>query len=834
MDKMSIDEIIKQAEIIKKNADKKQSDAQNDNEHNLKSVKADNKKSNVLSDNEPLDDVKQFIKENKENKESIKSDIEKNATNTPITSNEKTVKINLFNDKATSVNSELDKTRVIPKSKERTVVINNRDDHTKVIPKANEHTKIISTSDDHTRVINKYDDRPRPAIISTNSKKDEKSDLNEIPTIFAVNHLDDAFKYRSTDDGKDEELGVQMTLEGFDDEIETVPSIDEEIAERALKKNREDKINKFRLFGPNETDKNLNQQKVVDNDYINEADKNDILSNLLYTRTKTKSKIFITSVLGLLLLLMTAFKDKGFFPAFLSEHLVYFSTALVLYVGILITNFNIIIHAFKFKGGLNFDFITMLNALIVLIHSTLLVFYENLWLDNGILLSCVSSFALLLSQIGKYKMINQIIDNFDYLINKDEKFTVENITNEIDSKIISRGIINEKPIIKTSVKTDFPTNFLDISCKTEPADKIANPLSLITLGISFVLFLYIGFTDNFNTAFNIFVCAICASNPIIALYATNSAIADITKESSKHGARVCGYEGALITNNSNVMVMEAADFFDRSCCDNHGIKIFNNTKIDEAILYTATVMIKTKSPLAHVFDDVIIGKQSILPEVEDILYENKLGTSAWVYGKKVLVGNRNLLIAHGVTVPKESYEKKYTQKNKHALYLAVNGKICAMFIFSYSANPELKQELKKLEKSGITIIVRSCDPYINEETLCNLFDLPSDFIKVMNPSAARVYEKYSNMTVEKSPAYVIHDGTALSFVSAMKSAEDLISTNKLIKFLSTFGSAIGLGIIAFLAVTNEYSQITAMGTLSFHIIWSAFIVIVSKIKQTLF
>ena len=56
--------------------------------------------------------------------------------------------------------------------------------------------------------------------------------------------------------------------------------------------------------------------------------------------------------------------------------------------------------------------------------------------------------------------------------------------------------------------------------------------------------------------------------------------------------------------------------------------------------------------------------------------------------------------------------------------LAVGGKVCAMFVVSYSADADLKRELKKLEKSGVTIILKTGDPYINEESVAKLFDLP--------------------------------------------------------------------------------------------------------------
>jgi hypothetical protein len=298
----------------------------------------------------------------------------------------------------------------------------------------------------------------------------------------------------------------------------------------------------------------------------------------------------------------------------------------------------------------------------------------------------------------------------------------------------------------------------------------------------------------------------------------------------KYGSRVCGVDGAVMANSANAMVMEASDLFGKDSCDIHGIKTFRGAKVDDAIIQAAAVIIQTKSPLAHAFDDVIIGKQSILPKVEGITYEDKMGTSAWIYRRKVLVGNRDLLIHHGVSVPKKSFEERYTVKGRKALYLAVGGVTIAMFVVSYSADSDLKRELKKLEKSGITIIVKSSDPYINEESIAKLFSLPQGFIRVMNYSSARVYDKYSGLTVEKSPAYVVHNGTALGFVSAMRGAGVIVNLKGALSFLVSFGSALGFGVVALLSILGSYNQLSSMSIITFQLIWTLFMTIISKIK----
>ena len=190
-----------------------------------------------------------------------------------------------------------------------------------------------------------------------------------------------------------------------------------------------------------------------------------------------------------------------------------------------------------------------------------------------------------------------------------------------------------------------------------------------------------------------------------------------------------------------------------------------------------------------------------------------------------------MMLNHEISLPQESFEKKFTVKDRKALYLAIDGKLIAMFIVSYNADPDLKRELRKLEKSDITLIVKSADPYINEESLRELFNLPEGFIKVMNYSAARVYDKYSNLDVEKSPAYVVHGGTALGFVSAMRGAGILVSSRGLMTFLMMFGSVLGIVGIALLSFIQAFSEITSVSIIMFQIIWTVFMYVVTKFRS---
>lgn len=807
---LSIDEIIKRAEQIKAEAEKQLREAEKSLDEQSK-IAINNVE---VDSNKVLESVNEIIEQ-----EDVKEFSPKKSP-----SAEKTQMIHFggFKEKKNSKDD----------FKTRAVRIDDEDDDIKIAPSIRTKAVHIDDEDDEDMKIVADVDKTKPVILSTKSEKAKDTDLEAIPTIVAHDNIDSVFDASNTSDFE-EEMGIQISFDGFDDAVETVPTIDEAVAEQILEQRRQEKVGKFRLFGPDETDEELNDKTVVKNDYENRDEKKKFLGSLIARKHSINTKIIITVALGVPLLLMTLFRDKSFFPTFLSGHIVYFVTALLLLIGTIAINFNVIIHGFTFKKGINFDLPISILSILTLLHTFLLLINESLWIDDGVMIGSIACFGLFMSQLGKRQMMVRIIDNFEYISANDDKYTVENIANAVDVSILSRGVVDdiEEPIIKTSVKTDLPTNFMEISCKNEPADIIARYLCPITFGLSVVLFVVVGLLDNFNSGFNSALCALAASTPIASLFLTNDMLFDISINLDQYGSRVCGYEGAVMAGNSNAMVMEAADLFGKRGCDLHGIKTFNGAKVDDAIIQAAAVIIQTKSPLAHVFDDVIIGKQSILPKVEGVTYEEQMGTSAWIYQRKVLVGTRDLLVRHNVAVPKKSFEEKYTRKGRKALYLAVAGKIVAMFVVSYSADPDLKRELRKLEKTGISIIVKSSDPYINEQSVAQLFNLPEGYIHVMNSSAARVYEKYSNMTVEKSPAYIVHDGTAIGFISAMRAAGLAISAKKVISFLVTFGSALGFLAIALLALIKGYSQITAMNIIGFQIVWNAFMLIVGKIRR---
>lgn len=879
---LSIDEILLEAEKVLQRIEEKSKKTINEiksieepleNDEDVKPFTLNVSKKNedeevktFISKENESEEVKTFTLNEKENNEKVKTFVpNRNKTDKIAASvRDKTVTCEKVCDQdktaVVTIPKNDDKTAVvtIPKNDDKTTVIkvSKNDDKTKAIHITDKTSVVPNVARSKKRFFKSnskdLDYNPEPpqiiekaATIKSKSRFKKTSDLQEIPTILAVEELgktrasigdsplDNTNSNLSL--ANDYDSSAQIKMSGFDDEMDKVPTIDEDVAEKLLKQRREDKVNKFRLFAREEVevDKKSEAKKIMLEDYKVTSDKTDTMEHFFKKKTSLQSSIIMTIIFGIPLFLITVLGNTPYLPSFFYTENTYYITVIVLYALILICNYAVIFHGFNFRHGLNFDFPITIVALLTMGHTVAMFLNPELALDGGALYPSAATFALILSLFGKKSMMVRIIENFEFLTNSEDKYTVEDIVNEVDAAIISRNLLVGEPLLKYSVKTDFPTSFLEISCADEPADRISKTLGPVMIALNLALFgVFTFYLKDINVAFNIFMAGMIISCPVISLYATNNVLKNVSRSLSKKGALVCGFEGAHVTHKSNALVMEASDLFGPRSCDLHGIKTFNGTKIDDAILQTAAVIMKTNSPLSTVFDDVIVGKQSILPQVDGVIYEDRMGTSAWIYQKKILVGNRDLLIRHGVAVPKEEYEKKYTRKGRKALYLAVAGKVSAMFVVSYSADDTLKRSLKKLEKSGITILLRSTDPYINETSVMEIFDLPEGFVRVMTSSNARTFEKYSSVSVEKSPAYTVHNGTALGFISGIRGSEALVNIESMLSILVSFGCAIGFGVVALLGFVDGLSQLNSLSVIIFQAIWSIFVLLISKIRRS--
>lgn len=397
---------------------------------------------------------------------------------------------------------------------------------------------------------------------------------------------------------------------------------------------------------------------------------------------------------------------------------------------------------------------------------------------------------------------------------------------------IGRGLLLGDPDIRYSKPVKLPSHFVEITKKSDPANEIYARAIPAVLVAAVLVGAVTGFvTKSVYTGISALTAVVLAGIPSAALLSSASGFSGVNKGLRAQGAMISGYDAAFDTLSANAIVIDAADLFQVSDCRLCGMKLYHKMRVDEALLYTAAMVIQSGGTLSSLFDGVIQSRRDILPQVESLAYEERLGCSGWIYNQRVLVGSRELLVKHNVDAPSREEERIFKKDGCEVLYLAVEGKTAALFVVSYAAAAQTADYLCRLEKYGISILVRTSDPNITEGLVEQIFHLPHNLVKIINPVAGDLFRDLVKQPPKDEPCGIIHDGRTESGLRAMLGAFILDEKFRLTEILSYIGVGINVLLLAVLSFFSGLSQAGAFEVVVFELVWMAIMMLLPKIKK---
>lgn len=435
-------------------------------------------------------------------------------------------------------------------------------------------------------------------------------------------------------------------------------------------------------------------------------------------------------------------------------------------------------------------------------------FGENYALYTTSILLC-AVFAALSRAVESIRAINAL--KTATLKRQNNLYTTQSIEDEKTAENIGRILAGENPDLKYSCKTAFPSNFVSISFAGNPADRFSRKFFPIFLALSAVVGIVSGIVSR-NVAVAFSSLALCAvlSFPISVMFSINTALFSLNKKLKKKNACITGYTSVRNIEKTSAVVIDSNDLFDVNKCNFHGMKDYGTVRVDDIILYAAAMLTNSKGPLAHVFDQAIIGdKSELLPEVENLCYEERLGLSGWIRGERVLIGNRNLLINHNMEAPPKGAEVGCIKEGKKVLYIAIGGQLAAMLVVGYHKNDEMKKYLSRLDKYGITVVVTTNDCNIDEEFLSLEFNMPRESFKVVGDYEGGLLDECIRKEKSSAPAKLIHDETSASFFETFTSAISYSSSIKITLAIQTVLMLVGIITAAIFAISGNLTMMSA-------------------------
>ena len=488
-----------------------------------------------------------------------------------------------------------------------------------------------------------------------------------------------------------------------------------------------------------------------------------------------------------------------------------------------------------FKHRITSDTAVSLSIAVALLQCTLAAVVGGEGTQTAVF-SVAAITAVLIGKLADRMDAQRTLGNFEVCAYKYEHnmYAVHPVENEAEIFELGRGLMMGNAELLYSSKLAFPSDFVKNSQSDSGEKKLMKILIPAAFGAAAVVAVTAGIVEkSAMSAFSAFAGTFCVCSPVLSAFIP-AFIARITNHSlNPEGTMIASLDAAEKTACANAVVMDSADIFDRMRCTMHGMKDFKNIRIDDVLLYAAAMVIKSGGPLRESFEQVVDGRQDLLPPVKELVYEDKLGIAARIHNQKVLLGNRNLLVHHNIEVPEKALEERYSHSGRKVMYLAVAGKIAALFVVSYAVDKNLTGYLKALESSGIQVLVRTNDVNVTEELISKSFGMPQENFKILSSVAGRLFKRRRDAVCDKLPARIVHDGTAFSMLKAVAAACKMCESTRIGSIIQIVLSVLGFVFSMALYCTSMgalFNGLTAALFIGAGLAISAGAMILSKIK----
>lgn len=594
------------------------------------------------------------------------------------------------------------------------------------------------------------------------------------------------------------------------------------------------------FFSKDESDDNdtpHEKAKAVE-DYTGEEDEKSIMYELNLNIKKLFVRCLISGIIAVLSVILTVV--TRLFPQAICSA-VAFAPAAYAVLNFVLVGFSLFINRvamlsgltplLKFKG--NSDTAVAVGGVAAVIQTVISFFCLGDMSTFNVNYYCVVVLlAFFANNIGKLLMVLRVKDNFRFISSKGQKYAAKIYNNESVANQMLSGTASEKTLIAYQHKTEFPSNFLKISYAPDPSEDLASKLAPITtITAIIVTILYGAVKVSFTDAINAFALITAVAIPVSTLLAVNLPVRKLCKRLLSFGGMLAGYPSIKQFCDSTAVMIDANELFPADSIELEGIKTYEEYNVDESLLCGIAILKEAQNPIANAFDSVVAETKETLPEVESVLYEDDMGLVGWINSERILVGSRTLMEKYSVETPPIEYEENYTSKGRQVTYLSRAGRLVAMFVTRYHADPELKSELQRAETNGISFLIRTTDYNITNDLVAELYNLFYRSIKVLPTGLGNVLKEAQSTQEETSRAYLITQGKVSSLSRAVSGCVKIKHNISLAIIIQLISIILGILIAATLSLYAGVSVMGSLEVLIYALFWAVAAIVAPAIQK---
>lgn len=614
-----------------------------------------------------------------------------------------------------------------------------------------------------------------------------------------------------------------------------------------LKQRRSEKIKDFVFVGEDEdeSDDNDNEARTLD-DFESFDDAPSVAADIAQLRGSLMLRLLVLIVCFAASFYITVANDTGFLPVpdilnMRTQTNVYLFVNAIIGIFAAFASYTVIscglskILTLKADG----DSICALSSVASIITSMVLFANTNL-VKGGIvhIYVAASIAALIFNTVGKLLIVLRTQRSFRFISGGSEKYALFQIENEDKAQSFTRGALHDFPVLSAMRKTEFFTDFLKTTYSPDSTDSFSRLFTPIIIAASAVVAVLAGITSHNEygssgvyVGISAFVGCMALCSTFSMMLVVNLPMARSSKKNAELQGVLLGYDCVDKFADTNSVLIDATELFPQGSVNLSAIKVFSDMRIDEAIVEAASLTNQSGSILKNMFYDIIAGKTEMLNPVESYIFEDSMGICGWINNKRVLLGNRELMINHSIEgTPTEAKEREYTANGKAAVYLSISGELSAMFIVDISPSMEVKQALGELQRSNIYTIIRSVDSLVTLNRLSELFDVSPEYFRLV---PFRMHKDFDEVTgyQPKQSALLACSGRFAAFSSLILSCRSIRGTVTAGIGIQAVSILLGILICLAMVILRSFGEITSAMIITYNLIFTAILVLFQMFRR---
>lgn len=716
--------------------------------------------------------------------------------------------------------------------------------------------KVKAAFDGKTKVIpslSAQDENSDSQIETEKSENSEKTEKGETKHINAKSELLRKLAKSSVGTGDD---STPTSDELPDDEDSSTP-VDEVLATE-LSGVREKRIKSFRFWTKQEAttgeseDKSFNVKSdekqlpeflrkaaekfsyldtdftpVGEDEYTDPSKRKEIFSKLIGIRKKVIYKALILGVLGIVLLgsniavSVSAAMNKGFFTLFGGSPVFYNTLSLIILViaGIIMFDdlkkglFSILKIRPKTDSALLFMYLAALIQNIASYFTVLKPESDYHLLSGAAVVLCV---PVLVAKVFYYDSIRHC---FKAVAATSDKCYLRKVSDEN----LAASLIKERSETETDIvyagKTRFISGFLKRSAKSAFAGQASSRITACAMAIALIAGIVALFTTgSIVNALGGIVFVASLSFPVGCAVFTGYALSSENNTLSVKSSYIESYSASYGLSKIDDIIIDGNDIFSVEVT---GVSVREGVSEKQARFCADVLTNKAGGILKKAFADASSGFEDKYPDVEYLVYEDKLGFSAWISDCKVLFGTKELLVNHDVELPEEHTVPFVISENEKPLFLALEGHFAAVFSVKYSCDEKSCKVLQDLTQDGTNIIIGIQEPNITEEFGEKLLSLPENSLRTFSDTTAEKFAVQKNTVTDSEETGIVFSDSYQAFIRTVAGGIKLNKLKRTAKIFCEAGCIAGAVFGLLLCILGAKSGISSWLSVLIQFFWLA-------------